>query len=154
MEIRKGDIVGRKSYGKDIIFYVDRIIKVKNGKSYVILKGVHYRIEADAEISDLEKIDKNKLDTSNRGVERKIKERIAQTAKNILLKKDAKRNELTNAVILHLDGDKRYTQKSQKYYNNLGMKAIVKNVPENRQPQVIGNLVRRYNPDIIVITRT
>ena len=48
MEIRKGDIVGRISYGKDIIFYVDRIIKVKNGKSYALLKGVHYRIEADA----------------------------------------------------------------------------------------------------------
>lgn len=38
VEIRKGDIVGRKSYGKDIVFYVDRIIKVKNGKSYAILK--------------------------------------------------------------------------------------------------------------------
>ena len=38
VEIKKGDIVGRKSYGKDIIFYVDRIIKVKNGKSYAILK--------------------------------------------------------------------------------------------------------------------
>jgi len=38
VEIKKGDIVGRRSYGKDIIFYVDRIIKVKNGKSYAILK--------------------------------------------------------------------------------------------------------------------
>ena len=38
VEIKKGDIVGRKSYGKDIIFFVDRIIKVKNGKSYAILK--------------------------------------------------------------------------------------------------------------------
>ena len=56
MEIKKGDIVGRKSYGKDIVFFVDRIIKVKNGKSYAILKGVNYRIEADSPIEDLEKI--------------------------------------------------------------------------------------------------
>lgn len=50
MEIKKGDIVGRKSYGKDIIFYVSKIIKVKNGKSYAILKGIDYRIEADADV--------------------------------------------------------------------------------------------------------
>ena len=28
-KIKKGDIVARKSYGKDIIFYVKRIIKTK-----------------------------------------------------------------------------------------------------------------------------
>ena len=50
-------------------------------------------------------------------------------------------------------GDRKYTQKSERYYNKLGLRAIVKNVPENRQPQVIGGLVRKYNPDIIVITR-
>lgn len=32
MELKKGDIVGRKSYGKDILFYVDKIIKVKKRK--------------------------------------------------------------------------------------------------------------------------
>ncbi len=32
MEIKKGDIVGRKSHGKDILFYVQRIIKVKKRK--------------------------------------------------------------------------------------------------------------------------
>lgn len=94
------------------------------------------------------------MQNSNRGIEGKFKQRIAKTAKNILLKKEStKRNKETNALILHLDGDKRYTQKSQKYYNKLGIRAIVKNVPENRQPLVIGNLVKRYNPDIIVITR-
>lgn len=38
MEIRKGDIVGRKSYGKDILFYVSKIIKVENGSDFAILK--------------------------------------------------------------------------------------------------------------------
>ena len=28
-KIKKGDIVGRISYGKDIIFYVERIFKLK-----------------------------------------------------------------------------------------------------------------------------
>lgn len=157
MEIKKGDIVGRISYGKDIFFYVDRIIKLGNtGKSYAILKGIQYRIEADAPIEDLEKIEKNEIDTKKRGFENKIEERLNILAKDIFSKEKIrlKRNNITNAVILHLDGDKKYTQKSERYYNKLGLKAVVKNVPENRQPQVIGGLVRKYNPDIVVITRT
>ena len=136
MEIKKGDIVGRKSYGKDIIFYVSKIIKVKNGKSYAILKGIDYRIEADAELSDLEKIDKTELETSKRGIERKIKKHIERKVKEAINIRDT-RNTVAKGLILHLDGDKRYTQKSQKYYNKLGLRAIVKNIPENRQPQVI-----------------
>jgi len=157
LEIKKGDIVGRISYGKDIFFYVDRIIKLGNtGKSYAILKGIQYRIEADAPIEDLEKIEKNEIDTKKRGFENKIEERLNILAKDIFSKEKnrLKRNNITNAVILHLDGDKKYTQKSERYYNKLGLKAVVKNVPENRQPQVIGGLVRKYNPDIVVITRT
>lgn len=47
-EIKKGDIVSRKSYGNDIIFSIKRIIKLKNNKKIVILKGIDVRIEADA----------------------------------------------------------------------------------------------------------
>lgn len=36
-KIKKGDIVGRISYGKDIFFIVERIIKTKNG-TIAILK--------------------------------------------------------------------------------------------------------------------
>lgn len=64
------------------------------------------------------------------------------------------KNEKTNALILHIDGDRRYTGKSAKYYQELGLNAIVKNIPENRQPQKIGGLIRKYRPDIVIITRT
>ncbi len=155
MEIKKGDIVGRISYNKDILFYVERIIKTKAGRAYVILRGVKYRIEADAPLEDLEKIDKEQIETSMRGINEKIKKRISNSAKDILsLKNINLRNQSTNALILHLDGDKRYTQKSARYYKKLGLRAIVKNIPENRQPQVIGGLIRKYDPDIVVITRT
>ncbi len=43
--------------------------------------------------------------------------------------------------------------KAKKYYEKMGLNAIVKNIPENKQPQIIGSLVRKYNPDIIIITR-
>ncbi len=146
---------GRISYNKDILFYVDRIIKVNSGKSYAILRGVHYRIEADAPIDDLVKIEKTVIEDEKRGIDNSIKSRIAKSAKNMFFNpRKNYRNSISNAVILHLDGDRKYTQKSEKYYNKLGLNAIVRNIPENRQPLVIGNLVRKYNPDIVIITRT
>lgn len=54
--------------------------------------------------------------------------------------------------ILHLDGDKKYSIKAQKYYEKMGLDAIVKNIPENRQPKLVYNLLRTYEPDILIIT--
>lgn len=48
MNIKKGDIVGRKSYGKDIFFVVDRILKSRLNREFAILKGLNIRIMADA----------------------------------------------------------------------------------------------------------
>ena len=54
MKLKRGNIVTRKSYGKDILFYIDKIINLKNNKKLAILKGIVVRIEADALIEDLE----------------------------------------------------------------------------------------------------
>ena len=51
--MKVGDIVARKSYNKDIVFKITDIID-QNGKKIAILKGVAFRIIADAELSDLE----------------------------------------------------------------------------------------------------
>ena len=53
---------------------------------------------------------------------------------------------------MHLDGDKRYSEKSNLFYRKIGLKAVVKNVPESRQAGVVSNLIDRYKPDILVIT--
>ena len=55
--------------------------------------------------------------------------------------------------ILHLDGDKRYSEKSTMYYKKMGLNAIVRNIPENKQSKVVYRLLQIYNPDILVITR-
>ena len=55
-EIKKGDIVSRKSYGNDIIFYVKEINKLVNQKRIAILKGINTRIVADAPVEDLKKL--------------------------------------------------------------------------------------------------
>ena len=51
-KIKKGDIVARKSYGKDIIFYVKRIVKTSS-ENIAILCGLYERIEADSKLEDL-----------------------------------------------------------------------------------------------------
>ena len=60
--------------------------------------------------------------------------------------------EFTTGKILHLDGDRKYSEKSLKYYQKMGLKAIVKNIPENRQPKLVYNLLNFYKPDVLVIT--
>lgn len=78
------------------------------------------------------------IQTEKRGIESKIKKRIAMSTKELFKRKNRfQKGQISDALILHLDGDRRYTQKSEKYYRKFGLKAIVKNVPEYKQPQVI-----------------
>lgn len=159
-KIKKGDIVGRNSYGKDILFVVEKIIKNSRNEYIAILKGVTLRIVADAPLEDLTVIEKERIANNMRSLETKLQNRINRCVKiqgeckNIFKRKFLGRSteEITTGKILHLDGDKRYSQKSAKYYQKIGLNAIVKNVPENRQSIVIIDLLNRYQPDILVIT--
>lgn len=160
-KIRKGDIVGRKSYGKDILFTVEKILKRKNEKPVAILKGLIIRIEADAELDDLVVIETKQVQTNMRSLEERLADKIKnssicqnQTSKMLFrrgfLKRETRSEE--NGKILHLDGDKRYSDKSIKCYKKLNLNAIVRNVPENKQEYVVFDLLSRYQPDILVIT--
>ena len=75
MKIKEGDIVGRKSYGKDIIFIVNKIKNVNN-HNIAILKGLTIRVEADADIEDLEIIKKEQINSNLRGLEQKLENKI------------------------------------------------------------------------------
>lgn len=158
-KIRKGDIVARKSHGKDIIFYVKRIIKTENG-DIAILNGIVERIEADCKIEDLEKIDykiaKRNIEKTNEKLEEKIKNKRKEEYEIAIVSRSNSRinQKIVTGKILHLDGDKKYSQKSYNYYKKLGLNAIVKNIPEYKQPKVVYQLLKIYNPDILIITRT
>ncbi|NLD45654.1 MAG: hypothetical protein GX660_00450 [Clostridiaceae bacterium] len=52
VELKLGDVVARKSYGSDILFKVVDIRK-DGDMEIVVLKGICYRLEADAPKSDL-----------------------------------------------------------------------------------------------------
>lgn len=49
-------------------------------------------------------------------------------------------------------GDKKYSEKSYKFYKKLGLDAIVKNIAEYKQQYIVRFLIGKYNPDILVIT--
>lgn len=155
-KIKKGDIVARKSYGKDVIFYVKRIIKTKNG--YIaILCGLVKRIEADSKIEDLEIIDKEiikkRLEEVDKEINSRANKRTNKYKIGIISTEDKRLKEkIITGKILHLDGDKKYSQKSYNYYKKLGLNAVVKNIPEYKQPKVVFRLLETYNPDILVIT--
>lgn len=155
-KIKKGDIVARKSYGKDIIFYVKRIIKTVNG-DIAILCGLVKRIEADSKVEDLEIIDKDiirkKLEKVDEEINRRADGKTEKYRIGIISKEDTRLKEkIITGKILHLDGDRRYSQKSYNYYKKLGLNAIVKNIPEYKQPKEVYKLLKIYNPDILIIT--
>ena len=134
-KIKNGDIVGRISYNKDIFFIVKNI----SYKNNVILEGIFERIIADSDVSDLELIDEKEI----------IKK---ENRYETLLKENRLEENIITGKILHLDGDKRYSEKSMKYYQKMGIKSIVKNVPERKQPMIVYGLLKYYKPDILVVT--
>ena len=158
-KIKKGDIVARKSYGKDVIFTVKNIINTKKEK-IAILKGFIDRIEADSSIEDLEIVDKETISKKQADLHYKLNDKIIKAKDNargeyrigIVTPNNRNKEKIVTGKILHLDGDKKYSQKSYYYYKKLGLNAVVRNIPEYRQPRVVYSLLKVYRPDILVIT--
>ena len=156
--IKKGDIVGRKSYNKDIIFTVKNIIRTKRN-DVAILKGVTKRIEVDSNIDDLEIIEKKDIKKNFAKLDSELQKRIEKINREddnyrigIFTKDNRAQEKIITGKILHLDGDRKYSEKSCRYYRKIGLNAVVKNIPEYKQPRVVYNLLEIYNPDILVIT--
>ena len=156
-KIKEGDIVARKSYDKDILFSVKKIIKNRK-EDIAILTGVIERIEADSPINDLEEIDKRTISKNIKEENKKIEKRIQQYKNNnykmgVVTSNDKRISQrFITGKILHLDGDRKYSEKSYQYYRKLGLDAVVKNIPEYKQSKVVYELLNKYNPDILVIT--
>ena len=146
--VKKGDIVARKSHNKDVVFVVDLIIENK----IAILTGITTRLKADSPIEDLEIVDKKEVINIYKSIDEKIDKTLCnkEIIKNNFLKRSDKI--IYTGRILHLDGDRKYSEKSNMYYKKMGLKAVVRNIPENRQPNIVNTLIERYKPDILVVT--
>ena len=147
--VKTGDIVSRKSYNNDVVFIVNRVIKNKTA----ILTGLTTRLKADAYIEDLKILDKKEVEKSLKSIDSRI---VQETNSKVIQKNSIfvrTKKIVYTGRILHLDGDKRYSEKSNIYYKKMGLNAIVRNIPENRQANSVNTLIERYNPDILVVTR-
>lgn len=146
-KIKKGDIVARKSYKCDILFFVDKVIYSSHHVAIAILKGITIRIIADAFLDDLLMIDNRLLGKNIKRLDYKIENRIFS-----LIDKDRFQHIPKSGKILHLDGDRRYSEKSNRYYKKAGLNAVVKNIPEFKQPLFVKDLLLKYQPDILIVT--
>lgn len=134
--LKEGDIVSRKSHNNDIFFYIEEIDESQN---LVKLKGVIVRIEADSTIDDLVLADNTRIDALTSQIDK-------------IINFNVNRESSKYGKILHLDGDKSYSQKTEQYYKKRGLNYVVKHVAEYKQPEVVGSLLNMVKPDILVIT--
>ena len=130
-----GDYVTRNSYDNDIIF---KIVDIKGDIYY--LKGVSVRLLADSPKSDLVLCDE---ENSNDGFKPSMEEY-----------RDLNRNEYfyLPGIILHLDGDKEYLEKCMNFYKSNKIRAYGLYVSEDDMPLRVEELIKKYTPDILVIT--
>lgn len=165
-----GDIVVRKSYGKDITFKIIDIKQGEQGDIYV-LKGINLRIIADSPEGDLEFATKECLGRENAVFNKKVNENIKKIlvsrmkGKNYRTTKEIKNNKGTKDIInnesmlfgrpgriLHIDGDPEYLDVCMKTYKQLGMAAVGYVVAEKEQPNTVLQFVKQLKPDIVVLT--
>ena len=127
--MRINDLVTRTKYGHDIVF---KIIKIEKNIAY--LQGEVLRLFADAEISDLR--------PSNGG----------DKIYDIPTFDNLKTSGFMNGKILHIDGDEYYLKKAMAYYKDANISCIGYYLKEEEMPLNILGLLRKHNPDILVIT--
>lgn len=138
--INVGDMVGRKSYGFDVIFEVASI-----DGDVAILYGKTIRLIADAPITDLELMDNERLDREEEKETSIINDIASQT-----VKKNHKKYLM--GKILHIDGDGKYMQKCINLYKKMNIYAVGIEMKEKDISEKILDYVRYLAPDIVIIT--
>lgn len=162
MEIRVGDLVGRKSYGYDIIFKVQNIFVQNDGSRIIYLTGLNYRVAADAPEQDLVKMPPGKVNDENMVFQQRLDKLTAQRNRHPSMRTAASkklffaRDEYTTfqrpGKVLHIDGDNDYLQMCLKQYKELRIITIGKMVTEEQQPKLVRLLLEEHKPDILILT--
>lgn len=162
MSLKVGDLVIRKSHGGDIIFKIAEISE-EEGKPVCCLKGLHYRLLADAPLDDVQEIDAEYLRDEIRQMEnmysdtmrRVLSRRESERENKELVRGDSSKKFTTYEVpgkILHLDGDEEYLRMCLKTYSQLHIQAVGEHVAEAKQPDRIIELLKLHQPDIMIVT--
>ncbi|HBM81295.1 MAG TPA: sporulation peptidase YabG [Clostridiaceae bacterium] len=156
-EFKIGDVVVRKSHGKDVYFKIIDILMKDAAESEAILKGVDHRLIADAPTSDLEKPDLEDVNADNMLYSKKVNKnirRILGERKSGQNSRGYRNDEMFGRAgkVLHIDADQEYLNTCIKTYNQLNIDVTAKLVDEPEQPNVITQLLDEIRPDILVLT--
>lgn len=136
--MKKGDIVGRLSYNKDIIFVIKNI---EDNVAY--LQGLYVRLLADSPLEDLELIDDSSLS--------RYKESKTEYEKKIISSYKKKIGHITGKI-LHLDSDSFYLTRCLNLYSSLGIYAYGVETEEALMAENIIAYIKKIRPNIIVLT--
>ena len=150
MAVKCGDYVVRRSYREDIVFRIKQIFRDENDVSAAVLNGVEVRLIADSPLEDLCPAEYHE------------KERVMVAADLFSRLKSGERRASSESkeggsfdypgMVLHLDGDKEYLEKSVEGYEKLGIPHVGLAVPERDQADAVPYYLQRYRPEILVLT--
>lgn len=162
---KEGDIVVRKKYGGDVMFRIVNIMKEDNGTELALLKGLFLRLMADAPLGDLKLVEGHDLNTQRIKTEVVSQDHINQALRrrnkrekpcwrNDTGEKKEKRLPFYDipGKVLHVDGDQEYLDLCLKTYQQMDISVVGKRVDEKDQPEIIVELVKEAQPDILVLT--
>lgn len=145
--LQVGDYVVRISYKRDILF---KIIAIHTDGT-VKLKGISYRIIADAPIKDLELAGGMRFTSKETNTMAKIE----QSVKNVLAERQqslSKPSLQKTSKVLHIDGDTFYLNLCMRYYEILGVDAVGEHILEFEQPKKLNEALLKHKPDVLVLT--
>lgn len=167
--MKQGDFVTRISYGHDVVFKIEKL-----QGDVAILRGVEYRLLADAPLDDLRAV-QNPFSSDNQEAMRSdYEQNLAQLRayRQQMLKRnlpvddsgtwsDSSAEEGGSVTpvyfevpgkVLHLDGDPGYLRKSMTFYRALRVPAEGHYVQESQMANVLHRLLPSVRPNIVVIT--
>lgn len=158
MDLVVGDLVTRKSHNHDIIFRIGSI----EGET-AILHGEDLRLEADAPLSDLEKVTDREIETYLENEKEQVDYSFRLFRQDYQLMKEKRNYEASEgyqkenyfqlpARVLHLDGDRHYLKKCIDLYKRIGLQVHGLHILETDMPAEIAGLIKRIQPDLLVIT--
>lgn len=163
MEIKKMDIVGRRSYNCDILFRVVDIQTI-NDQKVAILYGEDFRLIADSPYHDLVVINQNERSKLSREYRTLEEQSLKLFTQDVDLLREKQEYEATGGYVkpssyfqipgkvLHLDGDPTYLKKCMDLYEKIGVPVLGLHCNEKEMPAKIGGLIDYYRPDILVVT--
>ncbi|WP_167578721.1 sporulation peptidase YabG [Jeotgalibacillus proteolyticus] len=149
-------LVGRKSYGCDVLFRVVDVLE-RDGEEIAILYGADIRLVADAPISDLALMTDKEIEKFEEEYRSLEEESFHSFTADTKQNEDRKNSSSSLSFhlpgrVLHMDGDPRYLKKCVDAYTSLSVPVIGIHCQEKEMPERVSSLIDQYQPQILVLT--